>query len=345
MFGLFRRSYDPTRVNSALTQRFEALSNYRRRLIEEGSTRLSETLDSLSESEVFMPEVEDTRRSSQELLDIASQLGRGQQGGSLQANLQAQRMRKQLVLQALEDPQATRKALSSFFNPITGQRENISESEPSRFFSASLPEYENNLKKELQQNIQTQMEPFLMQFDEDRTRIQQDLNSLYAQEGSAGRSAQIQALERQLNDINREQAGVLSGVLKDVFDVEFDFTDLQGRDARVLREMTGFSPEEYLARTQEELVNIFGEERGQEEAERRRLLSDRFMANRELAQRQAAQANQANQQIAAENAQRIEEADQMRREATKQEQELQRSRRRTLDFGTGLSLDFGERPL
>lgn len=339
------RGYDPTRVNNALTQRFEALSDYRRRMIEEGSTRLTETLDSLSESEVFMPEVEDTSTRTQELLDFAAQQARTRPGSSLQASLQAQRRSRQFVLQALENPEATRKALSSFYNPITGKRENISEGDPSRFFTTSLPEFENRLRNDLRQNIQTQMEPFVSQFDEDRTRIQAELNQLYQQDGSSRRTAQIQALERQMNDINREQSGILSGILKDAFGVEFDFTDLEGRDARALRDMTGFSPTEYLARTQEELIDIFGEERGQEEMEQRRLLSDRFIANREMAQRQATSANQANKEIAQQNLQQMEEAEQLRRKAANQEQEIQRSRRKTFDFGTGLSLDFGERPL
>jgi hypothetical protein len=332
------RRYNPANVDAALNQRFESLSNYRRQLIEEGGQRLTQTLESFEGSEVFMPEVRATPSQQQQLLDMAAQQGRGaQQGSSLASRLEATRRSKQLVLQALENPEQTRQMLSSFYNPITGKRESISTTDSSQFFTVSLPEYEENLKSQLRTNIQTQMEPYLSEFDTVR-------NQLLQQRAEADEGA-VFGIDEQLRQLERERLGAMSGVLKDVFGTSFDFTDLQGRDASYLQQITGYSVPEYLARTQDELIDIFGEERLQEETERRQMLSRRFEESRGLAMEQARRVNEQNKEIEAQNVASLEEATEMRREASQQQDELRRNRRKSLDFGSGLSLDFGDRPL
>lgn len=342
------RSVDTTVVDNALRQRFETLSQYRQRTMDAGNTRLQQVADLGNQGATFMPEVPESNR--EELLTLAQQRAQQSRGQSFASMLRAQRQATQLTLQALENPQETMRAVSSFYNPITGERTSLTEADPDRFFRGSIQDMQNNLQGALRSQIQAQVEPFMMQYDEEEQSLRAELQMLQSQQGEATSGSQLQRyseITQRLGALRQERLSTMQGVLQDTFGADFEFTRLNEGDTRLFERITGSSVEDYLARTQEELIEIYGEERGAEEQQRRELLRQQFDINRQLANESRTSTERLNASTEARNRSNLEEADRIRRESQKKEETIRRERRGNSSsmFSTGLSLDFGDRPL
>ena len=327
------RRIDTSTVDAAIQDKFQSVTRYRQERINAGNESLQQVLETEEVPDTFMTEV--PQDGDNELVRQAEQLRSSSRGQSPLAALQAERAATQLMLRALESPDEAIRQTSSFYNPITQQRESLTEDSPEDFFQGSLSDMEKQLQQRIRGQLENQMQPFMSQFEQERQQLREQLAS----------SNNPQVFQQQLDAIDNQQRQVMGEVINETFGVELDLTNLQGRDLNTFQRVTGSSVDDYLARTQEELIEIYGEEGAATEQTRRQLLSERFDANRSMALDRNKAVDELNDSISSQNQENLQAATDIRRQAKEKEGEFRRLRRSAgLDFGSGLSLNFGDRP-
>lgn len=331
------RAPDFSRQEAALQQRYDALSNYRRGLISQGTTELEE-LSSEMELNSFSDPVKPPVRADREAkMDQANQLLGTK--GSTGARMNAKTKGTQILLDALESKSPLDRSNKTFYNPITGKRETLGGDDPRDMFSMSLDEYESTVRNDLTDQLRLQTEPFLAEFDAQRQEL---INRFSDPTQGAGTTADQQ--RQMLQDLDRERIRTVGGVLEDITGQKFDFLNLEGGDADMFESFTGQSLDQFLSRTQEDMINTFGEERAQTEMARRDALVRQYDFNREGAESQKRSTDLQNTAAQLSDTKRQQQAQDIRQAAKNEKAEFNRNRAKA-QASSGMSLYFQERPL
>lgn len=325
-----RQNFD--QQNQLIQQRFDSLTNYRRQLIESGTQELK-GLGS-DDPSPFSGEVQSMSGQRQELLDMASNIN-SRRGESTGSQVSRSQLKTQLMLQALETQDPLNNNPAMFYNPVTGTRETLGSSKGPGF-GGSLRDFENQVRQTITDQIRLQTEPFMQEFDKDRMQLIDKMSR-------ATDPTQRSQLEQQLQQLEGDRVQTFGGVLEDLTGQQFDFLDLEGSDRASFESFTGQSLDQFLARTEQEVVDIFGEEQAAVELERRNTLTRQYNFNKQLGRQQQQSTDFSNKQTQIANQNRQEQAQQIRKEASQQKAEF--NRQRNAKPSSGLSLFFQERPL